>query len=80
MIQNDCLPAYCYHCGKKLKRNLREDVMSYAGNIHKSCNRERRRILHSLKQERLNMMMKNPRMRRLINKIDKKILKRKGLK
>ncbi len=77
MIKNENLPTYCYHCGKRINECKKEDIMSYAGNIHKKCNRERRNILRKLKIERWNRMMKDPEMKKKINAIDKKILKEK---
>ena len=75
MIKNENLSTYCYHCGKKMNNDSKEDIMSYAGNIHKECNRERRKMLRILKVERWNEMMKDPKIKKKINEIDKKILK-----
>lgn len=77
MIRNDNIPVYCYHCGKNMI-DSKEDVMSYAGNIHKKCNKERRNMLHHLKIERWKEMMKDPKIKKKINEIDNKILREGG--
>ncbi len=78
MIKNENLPTYCYHCGKNMNDDSKEDIMSYAGNIHKECNRKRRKMLRHLKVERWKEIMKDPKIKKKVNEIDKKILKEKG--
>lgn len=57
MIKNENIPTYCYHCGKDISKDSKEDIMGYAGNIHKKCNRERRKVIHHLKIERWKRLM-----------------------
>lgn len=66
--------TYCFHCGKQLKQNeIYTSKSGIAKNIHTECKRERQRIAHYLKKEKLSQLMEDPVIKQRMLQIDENI-------
>ncbi len=69
------IKTYCFHCGKELKQ---EEIYTSASgirkNIHKECKKERQRLTHYFKKQKLMEIMSDPIIKNRIKEIDESLL------